>query len=75
MIRLVGAVCCEMDEDWSSRKYIAGDAMEGFYEDDVAAAREASAEAARNAGPTAEQERGERKSWNSPWTPPHDVIS
>lgn len=56
MIRLVGAVCCEMDEDWSSRKYIAGDAMERFYEEDVAAAREASAEAARSARPTAEQE-------------------
>ncbi len=56
MIRLVGAVCCEMDEDWSSRKYIAGDAMERFYEDDVATAREASAETARNARPTAEQE-------------------
>jgi len=27
LIRLVGAVCCEIDEDWSSRCYIAPDSL------------------------------------------------
>lgn len=41
MIRLVGAVCAEIDEDWSSRRYMAGDAISGFYEEQEVARREA----------------------------------
>lgn len=52
MIRLVGAVCCELDDEWSSRRYIAGEEMERFYDADVAARREAAAQSARNARPT-----------------------
>lgn len=41
MIRLVGAVCAEIDEDWSSRRYMSGDAISGFYEEQEVARREA----------------------------------
>ena len=27
MLRLVGAVCAEQDEDWSSRRYISPESM------------------------------------------------
>lgn len=33
LIRLIGAVCCEMDEDWSSRCYIAPDSLAALKED------------------------------------------
>lgn len=33
LIRLVGAVCCEIDEDWSSRCYIAPDSLALLNED------------------------------------------
>lgn len=53
MIRLVGAVCVEIDEDWSSRRYMAGEAISGFYEEQEVARREALA--AKAAGrPSAE---------------------
>ena len=32
LIRLVGAVCCEASEDWSSRRYMEPSAMEGLWE-------------------------------------------
>lgn len=32
LIRLVGAVCCEASEDWSSRRYMDPSAIEGLWE-------------------------------------------
>ena len=32
LIRLVGAVCCEASEDWSSRRYMEPSAIEGLWE-------------------------------------------
>lgn len=31
LIRLVGAVCCEASEDWSSRRYMEPSAIEGLW--------------------------------------------
>ena len=31
LIRLVGAVCCEVSEDWSSRRYMDPAAIEGLW--------------------------------------------
>ena len=33
LLRLIGAVCAEMDEDWSSRRYMGGEAVSAFYEE------------------------------------------
>ena len=33
LIRLIGAVCCEIDEDWSSRCHIAPDSLAVLKED------------------------------------------
>ncbi len=32
LVRLVGAVCCEASEDWSSRRYMEPSAIEGLWE-------------------------------------------
>ena len=38
LIRLVGAVCCEATEDWSSRRYMDPSAIEGLWEGEAAPA-------------------------------------
>ena len=40
LLRLVGAVCVELDEDWSSKRYMAGDAISAFYDAQEIAKRE-----------------------------------
>lgn len=46
LLRLVGAVCAEMDEDWSVRRYMAGDPIHSFYEEAEIIKRAAQAAAA-----------------------------
>lgn len=46
LLRLVGAVCVEIDEDWSSRRYMAGEAITAFYEEQEVAKRKKQAQAA-----------------------------
>ena len=36
LVRLVGAVCCEASEDWSSRRYMEPSAIEGLWERETA---------------------------------------
>ena len=36
LVRLVGAVCCEASEDWSSRRYMEPSAIEGLWEREAA---------------------------------------
>ena len=43
LLRLIGAVCAEMDEDWSSRRYMGGEAVSAFYEEQEVAKRQAQA--------------------------------
>lgn len=50
LVRLVGAVCCEASEDWSSRRYMEPSAIEGLW----------GREAAPSPDPTAEQLRRAR---------------
>ena len=44
LIRLVGAVCCEASEDWSSRRYMEPSAIEGLWEREAAPAPEPTGE-------------------------------
>ena len=48
MLRLVGAVCVEQDEDWSSRRYISPESMERLSE--PAAPEPAESEESRRRG-------------------------
>lgn len=44
LVRLVGAVCCEASEDWSSRRYMEPSAIEGLWEREAAPAPEPTGE-------------------------------
>lgn len=49
LVRLVGAVCCEASEDWSSRRYMDPAAIEGLWERAAAPAADPTDEQLRRA--------------------------
>ena len=49
LLRLVGAVCCEASEDWSSRRYMDPSAIEGLWEREAAPSPDPTAEQLRRA--------------------------